>query len=139
MLKIISNQKIPKMYYKKRLQPLLNKLNLKGTIVIKIGDAQESRHLNSTYRKKNRATDVLSFLYRQKFPDGYYIGDIFICHEIACAQAEDAGISLEEELLTLMIHGLLHLAEYDHETDQGEMMALQNQFLNELAEKIPDK
>ncbi|RLA63338.1 MAG: rRNA maturation RNase YbeY [Epsilonproteobacteria bacterium] len=85
------------------------------------------RSLNKTYRNKDKKTDVLSFpvfpsLRNKKLvPQGLInLGDIFICKDVAKAQAEEFKISLEEEIVHLFIHGLLHLYGYDHEISEKE-------------------
>ena len=79
------------------------------------GDAEIQR-LNREYRRKNYATDVLSF----PGADGY-LGDIAISLARARAQAREFGHSTDDELRILLLHGLLHLSGMDHETDSGEM------------------
>jgi probable rRNA maturation factor len=84
------------------------------------GDA-ELRLLNSTYRSKDYATDVLSFP-APSFPaQGGYLGDIAISLARARAQARQYGHALEDELRILMLHGVLHLKGMDHESDSGQM------------------
>jgi probable rRNA maturation factor len=81
------------------------------------GDA-ELRRLNKHFRGKNSATDVLSF------PSGGnngFAGDLAISADRAKAQANEHGHSIDEELRILMLHGALHLAGMDHESDSGEM------------------
>lgn len=112
-----------------KLDQIYEELELRGSIVIKIGGEEESQALNSQYRKKDSPTDVLSFPLHEELPNGYYLGDIHICFPIAREQALEAGISLEQEMFTLMVHGLLHLAGYDHENDQGDMLSLQDKIL----------
>ncbi len=68
------------------------------------------RGLNRRYRGIDRATDVLSF----PMEDDYLLGDIIISLDRVDAQAERYGVSREEELSRLFIHGLLHLLGYDH-------------------------
>jgi len=111
---------------------LADKLNLSGDITIKIGNKDESKELNLKFRKKDYPTDVLSFPFNEKMEDSYYIGDIFICYPIAEAQSIENSISIFRELTTLTVHGILHLAGYDHETDSGEMLNFQNEFLSGL-------
>ena len=133
MIRIQSEQiKLKKQYYITRLNGVLKQLKLTGIVTVKLGDEEESRELNNTYRKKDYPTDVLSFPLNEKLPGGFYIGDIFICHPIAVKQAEENGVSIEEELLTLMVHGILHLAGYDHEEDDGEMLDLQDTLLDAI-------
>lgn len=80
------------------------------------GDA-ELRRLNREFRGKDYATDVLSF--PAALPDT--LGDLAISVARARAQAREYGHSTEQELRILMLHGVLHLLGYDHETDAGRM------------------
>lgn len=133
MITIISDEfKIVKKPYLEKLKPLKKRLSLKGTMTIKIGGNEESQELNRDFRGKDYPTDVLSFPVNEKLPEGYYIGDIFISMPVAEKQAAENGITVEQELLTLMVHGVLHLAGYDHETDSGEMLRLQDEIMEEL-------
>ncbi len=134
MIEIIENNfKVDKDFYLDKLQQIVTELEIEGDIVIKLGDKEESQTLNSQYLQRDYPTDVLSFPYHDQLPDGFYLGDIFVCHSIAEEQAEENGIPLEHELLTLMLHGVLHLAGYDHEADTGEMLKLQEQILKRLS------
>jgi probable rRNA maturation factor len=119
-------------YFLKRLYPVIQKLDISGDITIKLGSEDESRELNQTYLNRNYPTDVLSFPINQQFPEGYYLGDIFICLPIARKQAREKNIPLNTELLILMVHGLLHLAGHDHDGDTGEMLKLQAQIIDEI-------
>jgi probable rRNA maturation factor len=80
--------------------------------------------MNRLYRRKNEPTDVLSF--PSQSPK--LIGDIAISGEIAAASAAELGHPAETELKILILHGLLHLAGYDHETDKGEMRAYESRL-----------
>ncbi len=119
-------------FFLAKLQPISEKLNLNGGITIKLGGEEESQALNATYRKKDSPTDVLSFPFNEDLPDGFYLGDIFICYPVAEKQAEENNIPLQQELLTLMLHGLLHLSGQDHETDTGQMEAQQEELSKEF-------
>ena len=68
------------------------------------------RRLNRDYRRKDRPTDVLSFT----FGDPDLLGEIYISLQRAKAQARMYGLTYDEELKRLLIHGLLHLMGYDH-------------------------
>jgi probable rRNA maturation factor len=68
------------------------------------------RKLNRQYRGKDRATDVLSF----SFGDDDLLGEVYISLQRARVQARRYGVSYEDELKRLLIHGLLHLTGYDH-------------------------
>jgi probable rRNA maturation factor len=80
------------------------------------------RRLNRQFRGKNYATDVLSFP-----PD-----EMAISLDRAAAQARELDHSLDEELRILMLHGVLHLAGMDHETDAGEMRRAENRWRKKL-------
>jgi probable rRNA maturation factor len=97
-----------------------------ATIVF-VSDAS-IRKLNRQFRGKDYPTDVLSFTaHPEKFEteNQSNIGEVVISVERAAAQAKQNGLSLTNEIQQLMLHGLLHLAGYDHETDNGEMNRLE--------------
>lgn len=95
---------------------------------------ERMKQLNSTFRGKDAATDVLSFPFEaQPFePESDEIGDIVISAEQAQKQAAENGLSLEGEIKQLILHGVLHLCGYDHETDDGEMNARELELRDEL-------
>jgi probable rRNA maturation factor len=97
------------------------------------------RELNATYRQKDSATDVLSFSQIEEtdpfpFSESAYVqaGDIVISLEMVAANAESFKVAFEEELKRLIIHGILHLAGYDHISNETEepMLQLQEQMVN---------
>ena len=96
--------------------------------VLLAGDAR-LRRLNREFRQKDQATDVLSFPVDPHLPisgkcgapNGDSAGDLAISVETAARQAAEFGHPLAAELETLVLHGLLHLAGYDHESDGGRM------------------
>jgi len=75
---------------------------------------QTIKRLNSDYRKKNSITDVLSF----GFDDFDYLGEIYICVPKADEQRKEYGLSLDEEVQRLFVHGLFHLLGFDHESEE---------------------
>jgi len=79
---------------------------------------RELRALNRQFRGKNHATDVLSF---PSAGQNGSLGEIAISLDRARVQASEHGHSLDDELRILMLHGALHLAGLDHESDNGEM------------------
>jgi probable rRNA maturation factor len=93
-------------------------LGLRGGVNVLVTSSQELRALNSLFRAKDKATDVLSFPpgLRDSFP-----GDVAISAQIASQNAKRLGHSAAEEIKILALHGILHLAGYDHERDKGEM------------------
>ena len=92
------------------------------------------KQLNQHFRGKDSTTDVLSFPHEpDEFdPDKNNLGDIVISTEQAQKQAAENDLMLEDEIKQLILHGLLHLCGYDHETDNGEMNAREL----ELREKL---
>lgn len=100
-------------------------------------DDRGMRKLNREHRGKNMTTDVLSFpaaAEKGAFP---HLGDIVISLPTAEKMAKKFGVSRRREVETLVIHGFLHLCGYDHEKDNGEMMALQAQLERELLGEEP--
>jgi len=86
------------------------------------------RELNRQFRGVDKATDVLSF--PEDDPDS--LGDVAISLETAARQAKDNSLSLDNEIAQLILHGLLHLSGYDHETDNGEMNRLELKLRRKL-------
>jgi probable rRNA maturation factor len=86
------------------------------------------RELNRRWRGKRGTTDVLSFPAGQsefEKSEGATLGDVVISVEQAARQAAEHGLTFENEIEQLILHGLLHLCGHDHETDAGEMNALE--------------
>ena len=96
-----------------------------AAITIAFVPDKRMKQLNDLFRGKNTTTDVLSFPHGpDEFdPDNDNLGDIVISVEQAQKQAAENGLTLEAEIKQLILHGLLHLCGYDHETDGGEMNA----------------
>ena len=88
---------------------------------------KESQELNKRFRRKNYPTDVLSF----PRPDGEG-GDLAISLARARVQARQFGYRVEDELCILILHGALHLAGMDHETDNGEMARAEARWRKKL-------
>jgi probable rRNA maturation factor len=100
----------------------------KGEVsVLFCGDAR-MRGLNRRYRRKDRSTDVLSF----PAGSGALLGDIVVSVPYAARQARRRGDSTPREIDRLLLHGYLHLLGYDHETDSGEMDALEERLRRRL-------
>jgi probable rRNA maturation factor len=98
-------------------------------VSIAIVDDDAMRNLNRQFRKKNKTTDVLTFPADDSDADpnasGRPLGDIVISIDQARRQATDQKHSLATEVRYLILHGILHALGYDHETDSGEMNALE--------------
>jgi probable rRNA maturation factor len=111
---------------------------LKGTVNLLVTSSAEVRSLNRTFRGKNKATDVLSF------PAGYggiplasrLAGEIAISADVAKQNAAQMGHSAADEVKILALHGILHLAGFDHERDNGEMERKERRL--RVALRLPD-
>lgn len=103
---------------------------------------RKMRELNKKFRGKNSTTDVLSFPFEadeflsvpQAVSRGF-LGDIVISGEQAERQSKENNLNLETEIKQLILHGILHLCGYDHETDAGEMNALELELRKKLGIK----
>ena len=85
-----------------------------------VGD-QRMRGLNRRYRGKDRTTDVLAFAMRgAPHSSSHLLGDVVIAVPTAARQAKQGQRSLDEELMVLLVHGILHLCGYDHERSEKE-------------------
>ncbi len=114
---------------------------LSGGLTVAITDDAQVHELNRAYRGVDDTTDVLAFGGANDTPQfvsppgaGTYFGDIVISYPRAAEQAAQYGHSVEEELLTLVVHGALHLLNYDHETvqDKERMWRVQDNALQRL-------
>jgi len=100
-------------------------------MAVAIVRSRQMRRLNRAYRSKDSDTDVLSFPAGRgnramNHPmDDCYLGDIVICADVALRQSNQTGLAIDREISELLIHGVLHLAGYDHELDNGEMSRLE--------------
>ena len=98
-----------------------------GATVVFVSD-RAMLDLNRRFRGRHSTTDVLSFpAARAEFEklSDMGLGDVVISVERAATQASEHGLDFEEEVAQLILHGLLHLCGYDHETDEGEMNRLE--------------
>ena len=107
----------------------LKLIGLEGDVAILVTTNRRMRELNRWYRQKDYATDVLSFPGTPKLD---HAGDIAISSEIAARNARNLGHSHSVELKVLILHGMLHLAGYDHESDSGEMAGLEDHIRSRL-------
>jgi len=93
---------------------------VRGAVSVLVTSSRELQALNRRFRRKNRPTDVLSFPAMPGLTPGF-AGDVAISAEIAKQNACRLGHTAAEEIRILVLHGMLHLAGYDHELDNGEM------------------
>lgn len=125
----------------------LSSLNMNGSreISLVVCGEKRIRTLNRVWRGKNRPTDVLSFGVEENKNSKRFIaapdrigclGEVLICYSVALKQARRYGCSLNEEMARLLVHGILHLAGYDHEKggkEKEKMLALQEKILGKIA------
>ena len=106
----------------------------RGVVSVALVSDQRVRVLNRTYRRKDYATDVLSFPNAsspsnpQSLIPNPFLGDIVIARGVARRQARQARHSEQTELRVLALHGLLHLLGYDHERDHGRMRRIERRL-----------
>lgn len=129
MIEFISNNSLPSIDLNKLKDAILtlNENNeiypgsQRHSINIQLLENEEIISLNKEFRQKDYLPDVLSFDYRQeKMFEHELSGEVFISLEKAQMQAEEKNHSLDEELLFLTIHGILHVLGYDHKNDEQE-------------------
>lgn len=119
-------------------QALTDLLHLQGRgLALLLCGEERIRQLNARFRGRNKVTDVLSFPSSTGLQQGGYLGDLAICLPQAKKQAQELGQPLAEELHFLVLHGLLHLLGYDHESDQGQMLAQQKELQRSLSAFFP--
>lgn len=116
--------------------------DIESELSIVLTNDVEIRKLNADWRKKNTATNVLSFPAFQVAVGqrpGPMLGDIVLARETIEREAQDMAIGFSEHLTHLIVHGMLHLLGYDHEndTDAEQMETLETEILAQLGIKDP--
>jgi probable rRNA maturation factor len=105
----------------------------KREIELIVTDNKTIQALNSEYRAKDKATDVLSFPINSTFGEeiipGMTLGSIVISADLVKEKSAELGHKIEDELSLLFIHGLLHLLGFDHEVDKGEMRRKEKEII----------
>ena len=107
-------------------------LAVDAEITVRIVDAEEGRKLNREYRKKDYATNVLTFDYQQ---EPTVAADLVLCAPVVEREAREQNKTLEEHYAHLLVHGALHAQGWDHETsaeDADEMEAYETAIMEEL-------
>jgi probable rRNA maturation factor len=100
-----------------------------GQVAIRLVDEQEGRTLNSEYRGKDYATNVLSFPYEA---EPLLMGDLVICPTVVAREAAEQGKPLAAHYAHLTVHGMLHLRGWDHE-NEGDAQAMEDEERKILA------
>ena len=101
-----------------------------GQITLRLVEADEGQTLNRDYRGKDYATNVLSFPYEI---EPVVIGDLAICHPVVAREAAEQGKTLEAHYAHLVVHGVLHLQGYDHETGEADAARMEDKEREILA------
>jgi probable rRNA maturation factor len=116
------------------IQAVLTQTNpkLKANITVRVVGEEEGRRLNHQYRKKDYATNVLTFSYPQEEPQ--LQADVVLCAPIVAREAQSQNVQLQAHYVHLIIHGTLHAQGYDHETEaQAHVMEfLETQIMLKL-------
>lgn len=127
MIEVINNQrkiKIDRQIFQTFAETSLSQIpetENKNLTIAFVSD-KKMRELNFQFRGKNLTTDVLSFPFEaDEFETDDNLGEIIISAEQAKKQADENNLDLELEIKQLILHGILHLCGFDHETDDGEM------------------
>lgn len=91
-------------------------------MTVRIVDAEEGQALNSGYRQKNYATNVLTFDYAQA---PIILADLVLCAPVVALEAKEQGKTLQAHYAHLLVHGALHAQGYDHETSEADAIEME--------------
>jgi len=110
---------------------------LAGDVSFLLADGTKIAALNAQFRKQDKPTNVLSFPSGERAPN--FLGDVALSYETCRDEAELAGISMADHAAHLIVHGLLHLVGYDHQTDDDaeKMEMIEVQVLAQMGIKNP--
>lgn len=126
-----------------QIKSILILLECEGTeISILLADDEKMRKLNKQYRGQDQTTDVLSFPQNvgEKEPlNPHLLGDVVISTVAAKRQSTEHGLSLEEEIVLLLIHGILHLLGFDHERSNMEARHMKEKTRELFGRIFPSK
>lgn len=132
MVEVVNRQRRRKVdgeRWREFAEEALAKIGVEGDVTIAFVSDRVMRDLNRRFRGRKSTTDVLSFPWGaeefEKSVAAPMLGEVVISLERAAAQSAEHEIEFEEEVAQLILHGLLHLCDYDHETDDGEMDRLE--------------
>lgn len=117
-----------------RRRKVLSAAKSKGELTLVFLDKKPAQKLNAEFRGKDYATDVLSF----DSMESDSLGELVLCPDVLKRQAKEHGLSYQQELGYMLLHGVLHLLGYDHETnekDAKKMFDLQDAVFEKLLKK----
>lgn len=136
-----SDDRAPKAWMQRWLKELARQLGRRGykslarkELVVVFVQAEEIRRLNRLYRRRDYATDILSFAPAEDT----VVGELVLCMGILRRQARTTGLTERGELGYMIVHGVLHLLGFDHlkKAEEGKMFALQDQLFSELKDVV---
>jgi probable rRNA maturation factor len=135
-----AGEKYPSRAFKKIAQAILVLVGqAEAELSLALIGNTEMQKLNGKYRGKDYPTDVLSFPIDETLPAAHRVlGDVVISVQMARQQAKERGRTTDEEMVTLLIHGIVHLLGYDHERsaqDARVMKRLENKVYRQLCEQ----
>lgn len=104
-----------------------------GEVCVRVVDADESRMLNATYRGADQPTNVLSFPAGIDLPEALLWGDVVVCAPVVRREAAEQGKRYEDHFAHMVVHGVLHLFGYDHQT------AAEADVMERLEQEILDR
>ena len=135
----------------KALCKIVGQKSKKFYAILNFVDKEKIQELNKEYRQKDRPTDVISFrmlenglqnkINKKNYPYDYdrdekkvFIGEVYICYDVAVSQSEEYGHSIDREVCFLAVHGLLHLLGLDHEAEfeRAIMFDLQDKTMEKI-------
>ncbi|MDX5627888.1 MULTISPECIES: rRNA maturation RNase YbeY [unclassified Brenneria] len=126
--------------FQRWLEGVLPQFQAVSEVTIRIVDEAESRHLNHTYRDKDKPTNVLSFPFEAppevELP---LLGDLIICRQVVEREADEQEKTREEHWAHMVVHGSLHLLGYDHieDSEAEEMEALETEIMQNMGYADP--
>ena len=137
MLTLLNQSKIrmPRKWIETVFAFLQRERRISAELTVVFLDPTPARQLNQRFRRKNYATDVLSFT--SDSPDE--LGELVLCPQVLQKQAKEQGLSFQAELAYMLIHGVLHLQGLDHEKSKAEarrMFKIQDQLFDRLCSKF---
>ena len=100
-------------------------------MTVRIVDAEEGQALNRSYRKKDYATNVLTFDYAQA---PMVMADLVLCGPVVSREAKEQGKTLQAHYAHLLVHGALHAQGYDHETSEADALEMETLEMLIMAE-----
>ena len=109
---------------------LRHALEADGEFTVRIVDADEGQSLNRDYRKKDYATNVLTFDYAQ---EPVVMADLVLCAPVVAREAAEQGKTLSQHYAHLLVHGALHAQGWDHETSEADAEAMEAREVEILA------